>query len=300
MGGQEGLLDPAARERLRAWLADDPVGTAWVTGHPGSGMTTLVRGLVRGMGAVWLTPATMRSRAFFRDVCENAVSVTGLRKVVVLDELDVVLGNETAMMDVAHVVRHSARVPVVCILKNSRAALTCGLRKKAALVVDFPRPTHEAMVRAVAAVARAEGLAQDRVEALCVSAPGDVRHVLQTLRADAPATRDVGMATADAVASLLGGGHTVDSAMRLFWGDTGGVPSGVFEAYTQACGDDVRACVAFAEAASRADLVDAAIHGTQRWELMEAYGVRGLFSKSTARCGTRPTCSAPRPRRPGA
>lgn len=263
-------LDPALVARLRDWLARTTAGMAWLTGTTGSGMTTMVAELTRDMEAVWLTPASMKTRAFLRDVCSHPLAVNGKRKVLVLDELDVLLGNETAMADVAFLVKHNVHVPVVCVLRATRLTTTSTLAGKAALVVHFPPPTHEAMVAAVSRVAAVEGLTGE-VEELCRRAPGDIRHVLQTMRASATAVRDISMHTIDAVATVLGTRIDVRRALTLFSADAGGLPAGVFECYAQAA-TDVGQCTAYLDMVSLADVVDEHIHGRQRWDLLDVYG----------------------------
>lgn len=264
-------LDPGKVAEVREWLASGVAGAAWLTGSPGSGMTSLVRELTRDMEAVWLTSATLRSRQFLREVCSHPLAVNGKRKVLVLDELDVLLGNEAVMLDVAFTVRHNACIPVVCILKSSRVATVCELQKKAALVVHFPPPTHDAMVAAVTAVAVAEGLQLADIDSLCHQAPGDIRHVLQTMRAGSTTTRSITMQTADAVVVLLRDPCDVRTALSLYSADAGGVPTGVFESYWQTSTniDDV---VAYVDSASAADVVDEVIHGKHRWDLLDVHG----------------------------
>ena len=276
-------LDAPMVGRLRVWLASGAAGTAWLTGFSGSGMTVLVDALTReqGLEAVWMTSGTPRTRAFLRDVCRNPVAVNGRRKVLVIDELDVMLGNEAAMLDVSFVVKTSAKVvPVVCVLKSTRAARECELRKKACVVLDFPPPPPDVMARVVTAVALEEGLGGAAgvdagvVGAMCAAAPpGDLRHVLQTLRASTPAAemRTAGLQTCDAVARVFRDCTTVDEAMVLFAGETGAVSTGIFEAYCQAAAG-VEDASAYADMASCADLVDAKIHSMHRWELLDLYG----------------------------
>lgn len=267
-------LDPGHVDRVRSWLASAPAGMAWLTGAPGSGMTTMVSDVAGELGleAVWLTPSTMGTRAFLREVCSSPVAVNGKRKVVVLDELDVVLGNDAAMVDVAFIAKHNRHVPVVCILKNTRAAVNCDLQKKAALVVHFPPPSQDAMVSVVLRRAAEEGLDVAEAARLCALAPGDIRHVLQTLRASSREVRTIGMQTADAVALLFEKPHTVVQALALFCADAGGIPNGLYETYLSTT-DDIRACTRYAEFASVGDLVDERIHAAHRWDLLEAYGV---------------------------
>lgn len=275
MMADELALDAGLVGRVRAWLGEGRPGLAWLMGSPGSGMTTMVRHLTRGMEAVWLTPATLRSRQFLRDVCSHPLAVSGRRKVLVLDELDVLLGNEAVMLDVAWCVKQNAAVPIVCILKASRAAARCELTKKAALVICFPPPPRDAMVAAVQRAAELEGLQlppPPDLRKLCDRAPGDIRHVLQTLRAAVATTRDVSMPTADAVGELLGERRGVRDALVLFSADAGGVPSGLFECYWQAAGGDVAACRAYLDMASAGDVVDRRMHADQRWELFDVYG----------------------------
>ena len=265
------MLDAASEQLVRDWLRRGQGGMAWLTGSPGSGMTSMVRELVADMEAVWMTPTTMRSRAFLKDMCRSAVAVNGKRKVLVMDELDTVLSSETAVADVAHAVKQCQRVPMVCVLRATRAAQMCSLHKKAALVVRFPPPTHEATVAAVLRVAEEEGLPTGEVDALCRQAPGDVRHVLQTLRAGVRTTRDVHMPTALGVEAALGRRMGVEEALRIYAADAGALPSGVFEAYWRTT-QDIHQCVAYLDMASAGDVVDERIHARQRWDLMDLHG----------------------------
>lgn len=270
-------LDPAEVARFRDWLRDTPAGLAWLTGWPGSGMTSMVAAAVAGMETVWLTPATLASRAFLTSVCSHPLAVSGKRKVLVLDELEVVLGNESAMADVQFLAKHNARVPVVCVLKATRTARNNELRKRASLALDFSPPTHGAMVEAVTRVARAEGLACDHVESLCRQVPGDIRHVLETLRASGTVARTPIMHTADAVEELLGATCTLEDSLRAYTADAGGVPAGLFETYWRTT-DDVSACLAFTEMASCADVVNECIHARQRWDLWDVHGALSTAS----------------------
>ena len=93
-------LDPDLVDRLRGWLSKAECGTAWLTGCSGSGMTRMVTDAVSDMESVWVTSSAFKSRAFFRDVCHNPLAVNGRRKVLIMDELDALLGNETAMSQI--------------------------------------------------------------------------------------------------------------------------------------------------------------------------------------------------------
>lgn len=276
-----GALDAALAGRLRDFLASGRAGAAWVTYAPGSGMSRLVRALVEDLRLepVWVTAAAAKSREFLRTVCRSPVAVTFKRKVLVMDELDVLLSNDAAMLDVAYVVKHSAHVPVVCLLKHTRAARECDLRKKAALALDFPAPPPHALAAVAVAVARAEGLDEARARALCDAAPpGDLRHVLTTLRAGACATaRDYVAQTAESVARVFGSCATLDEALRIYGGDAGAVAGGVFETYCDAC-DTIEQAAGYADSASAGDLIDEHIHARQRWDLAEAHGACAVAS----------------------
>lgn len=267
-------LDPEKIAEIQDWLRDAPPGIAWLTGSSGSGMTTMVTHLTRDMEAVWLTTGSMRSRAFLREVCSSPRAVNGKRKVLILDELDVVLGNESAMADVTFLTKNNHAIPILCILKSTRAALACDMCRKASLVVHFQPPSFEDMVAAAMRVAALENLEARpaTVAALCRATPGDIRHVLQSLRADSATARDVQIQTADAVAAVLGPEtRTVQDALRLFTADTGAIPAGIFEVYWQATAD-IGECAAFADMASLGDVVDSCIHSRQRWDLLDVYG----------------------------
>ena len=276
----ECALDTEGVRRVREWLSAGRPGVAWLTGASGSGMTQMVRAATADMEAVWLTGANLRCRAFLRDVCSNAVAVNFKRKVLVLDELDAVLHNETVMADVAHVCKHHAsRLPVVCILKATRAASACDLARKACLVEHFAPPSAERMLEVVRGALAREGVPFDEARAveLCRAAPGDIRHVLQTLRASSAAVRDVTLHTADAVARVFDDVATVAEALRMFGSDPGALAGGVFESYTRAC-DEVRELVAHADNASAADVVHEHVQGRQRWDMMDIHGALAVAS----------------------
>lgn len=276
----ECALDPGGVRQVRDWLASGAPGVAWLTGAPGSGMTRMVKHETRECEAVWMVATDLKSRNFLKDVCSSAWAVNFKRKVLVLDELDAILRNEAVMADVGHVVKHYAsRLPIVCILKATRAATTCELVKKATLVVHFDPPPPERMMAAVRSVLSEEGVPcpDARLRELCEAAPGDIRHVLQTLRASSDAIRDISIHTADAVKRVFGDVCGVREALRLFETDPGALASGVFEAYPQAA-RRVEDMVAHADNASLADVVDEHIHATQRWDLLELHGALTVAS----------------------
>jgi hypothetical protein len=270
-------LDPDLVDRLHGWLSKAECGTAWLTGCSGSGMTRMVTDLVSNMESVWVTSSGFKSRAFFRDVCHNPLAVNGRRKVLIMDELDALLGNETAMTDVAFVMKNNRCVPVVCILKNTRAAKGCDLAKKAALVLHFPAPTHDAMIQAV--MATLPGAPKILVAELCAKTPGDIRHVLRTLEAGSNACRDIVFQTADSVAKVLGKTMPFAEALRIFSTDSGAVASGVFESYHHTT-DDIDDTLGFADCASLGDLVNERMHARQQWDLMELFGCLSVVSAS--------------------
>lgn len=272
--GQRWILDPALVDRVARWLESGGGGMAWLTGWPGSGMTSMVTELTRGMEVVWVTSATpndQRSRAFMAAVLSNRLAVTLRPKVLVVDEMESMLANEIFMADFASVLKQRFPAPIVCVLKSSRQTRTCETRKKAALTVDFPRPSPEATA---AAVLRALGPGVDEAEVrrVCAAAPGDVRHALQTLRAESADTRDVGAETADAVRDLFADVDTVAGAARLYLADPGALASATFECYTQAAATVAQAA-AFAEFASASDAVDEYMHARGDWaRLMDVHG----------------------------
>ena len=273
-------LDEACVDQVRKWVADTCSGTAWLTGHPGSGMTRMVADVLQGHESVWMTPATMRSRNFLRDVCSNSRSVNGKRKVLVLDELDMVLGNEMVMADVSHVLKSNKHVPILCISKATRAALICDMRTKAELVVDFPMPTHDAMVRLVKEIARDEGLDTRDADMLCRRTPGDIQHVLQTLRAASVDTRDVVRPVAEVVERLLGQSMDVATAQAMAVTDSGSVASGVFEMYRCAV-SDVDQSLHYLSCVSASDVLEETMFAKQQWDLSDAHAVLGACSALT-------------------
>lgn len=282
---QSHALDPVLVAKVADWLASRVPGVAWLTGTSGSGMTRMVTGLTQGMEGVWMTGANLKSRAFLRDTCSNPVAVNLRRKVIVLDELDVVLGNEAAMAEVVFLFKHNTTLPIVCVLKSTRSALACELIKKAALVVHFPPPTRDAMMAVVAE----EGLACARAEEVCGAAAGDIRHVLQTLRAQSVKVRHVTPPTADAVQILFERVSTVRESLGLYGADAGAVAGGVFETYWQTT-QDVCLLAQYMDMASLGDVVDEHIHARHRWDLMELHGALTTSSAAIVLPKSRGVC----------
>lgn len=264
-------LDASQVERVRHWLEVGQAGMAWLTGFTGSGMTSMVNDLTRDMQCVRLTSSDTISRQLLKHVCSNSHSVNGKRKALILEECEVLLNNEAVMADLSHIVKHNKCIPIVCISKASRVALQCEFSKKASLVVNFQKPSFEAMVGAVTEVALAESLPVEVIKSLCHKAHGDVRHVVQTLRTGASTMRDFSMQSAEAIATILGSVLTTREALNLYLADAGGVPSGLWETFGQTT-KDIDKCLAFLDMVSLGDVVDERIHSKQAWDLMELHG----------------------------
>lgn len=278
-------LDAGMVARLQDWLgalwSTPEAQVAWLTAPAGSGLTHLVRCLTRDWESVWFNTACTCSRAFLKDVCSNPRAVNGKQKILILDELDVVLSNENTMVDINFLFKHAARIPIICVLKSTRVAVGCDLAKKCALVLHFPVPATHDMLRCISHAVAPTTVDLDRAATLCLKTPGDVRHVIRALQASATHTRDVTMSTQAAVSTLLTATTTVQDALALFWGDTCFVPHSLFECYWQAAGD-IRQCTAYADMASAADVVDERIHAKARWDLLEFYGCLTTASAALA------------------
>lgn len=213
------LLDKLLISRLQAWINSREPGVSWVTGHRGTGVSTMVRILVQDMDVVWIATNTPWSRQFF-GLATSTSSV--LRpKIVVIEEFDEVLTNEVMHADLATLIKSSPKLPIVCVghHRTGRAASLC----RGANTFHFPAISSASL----ATYLEGRGLASLHADSSAQSI--DVGQAMMAGKYNSSHT-DVSLKTEDAVHAILGKRVQFQDALRMYDQDAG-VGIGVFENY---------------------------------------------------------------------
>lgn len=307
------LYGDTAVAALRAWLMAGAAGPALATAAPGSGLSTLVRLLLRetGLESVWLGGAQPRLRAVLEHAVANPLTVTLRRKAVVIDDVDALAATDSAAFaDVLACIRRRPPVQVLCLGHDSRSQKTYEYAK-AWTRFALGRPsasTLAAYLRRVAEAHLPRDLDATLLDDVAKRCRGDVRAALSALdvyaRAPPPpasgAAREPPAAAAgfckddaseglDIVEALLRGEHAgVAGGLRAFRQEPSVVPMGLYENYVSAlrpCDAAIAADVAHAY--SNADLVDRYMYSRQCWDVFDAYGACAVCDP-VARLGAAP------------
>ena len=282
----DSMLGAVEVASLRAWLAAEsaPGRVALVLGSPGSGVTTLLTLLVKelGMEPVWARAATPRLRVFLGDSGTSHTAVNGKRKVVIVDEYDVIIGDAAASVDVASFLKKKPAAPVVLLAHTARSTKTSDAAGKTADRFLFQRPTWPAVAKRLAKICEADDIdaSAAQLEELARTVKGDVRGALAALdmyaRKPCTATtieiRDVSDEGLDVVDSLLREAVPVTEALRLYANDAAVVSNGLSENYTDVAAD-IETCLRMADAFADADVIDEKIFARQAWELLDVHAV---------------------------
>jgi len=299
---------------LRAWLASGATGPALATASPGSGLSTLIRLLVRetALEGVWVTSGTPRLKAFLEQVASSPVSVTMRRKVLVIDEFDAMSGDSVAASEVLSFVRSKPPLPVLIAAHSTRSQKSQEFAKGWPRFA-FRRLTDKAVEGYLAKVATRHGVPVGGPELadLAASVRGDLRAALMALdlrrrgsgggsgsgpEATTVDVKDEVSDGLDLVESVLRGqrGGTVAECLRLFGMESAVLPMGIYENYLAGLGkDDLDAAAAAADAFAQADCVDRYMYSRQAWDVHDVYGVYGVAAPSLAfRCLRRSKPSA--------
>ncbi len=332
---------------LRAWLRAPPVEPSpavtaaekraavtrrssmavLVSGAQGSGLTTLMRLLVKEMRLepVWVGTGTPRIKALLAQACTSPVAVNGLQKVVIVDEFDALFAvDSTTCTDVLGFTKKTA-TKIVCLSRSTRNSRLADATKHMYRIA-FSKPSSAAVAGIVSRAVTALGLnvPPETQAEIVSSANGNIRGALAAVDfwgrgaaeaanagagdADADAGADV---TADAgadvdgdvsarldgldvVQNLLGENPGVTRCLQLYLRDPSVLSMGINENYLGVA-SDISQCAAVSESFSAADTVEAHMYRHQAWDVFEAYGafaVAGPVQTLHAPPGTRSGAAA--------
>ena len=275
------LLDDATTLLLRRWMdgvadVDVKAPTAFVTARVGSGVSTLLRLLVSELGleGVWIHAGTPRIADVLEDVGRSRVSVTGRRKIVIVDEFDAVSADKVTISAIVAFAK-TGKLRMVCAGHASRSSKASEFATKW-VRFDFPRiptTTIEAYLRSLGF-----GPAASKVSAK--RADGDLRAALNSV--NSPDSKDVVVEGLDGVDLVLSrAALTVRDAMVMH--EPSVVAMGVFENYHAILAkNDTGIADVVSDAFSMADVFDEKMFATQQWDLAGFYAATAIAAPAMA------------------
>lgn len=305
-------------------------GPALATAGPGSGLTTLVRLLVRELDleAVWTWCGVPNVRAVLAGAASSARGVTLRPKIVVVDELDAM--DAASLAEVVAFLKTPPPAKVLLLAHSARSQKAFEFARKWP-VFSFGRPSEATLHAYLAKVVKDGGLPlpadQDGLlGSLARQAAGDVRAALNALEAAArrgaagaggspalpPVTdfKDRFADPLDVVDDVLCGVRGATLAEGLWFHETDGatVSAGLYENYLSALGaldpGDLRTALLVSESYSLADVADETMFSRQLWELKDACGAVAVAApamhmcaaaRAAAACKIRSTHASPSP-----
>lgn len=276
------ILDEVGTALLRNWMNSDSTNAAFATAHVGSGLSTLVRLLVRELRLepIWIHAGTKHVPELLADAGASSVAANGRRKIIVVDEFDSVSADKRTMTAVMDYAKSKGKTKMLCAGHPSRSSKASEFAAKWTRF-DFPKVS----TRKIEATLRAAGFDPDDIRSVAADARGDLRAAFNALELSS-AGRTVASAKDDFVEGLDGvdvvlglDPISVREALNMYAFDSSVVPMGVFENYTR-CLDpkDVRLAVDVSEAFSIADVVNDVMYGTHNWDLAGAHGAFSVAS----------------------
>lgn len=320
---------------LRAWMAAAGPGTAALATAPtGSGLTTLVRLLIKevGLDAVWVGCGTPRVRALLHAAGANPVSVVLRRAILVIDEIDgMAATGDPGLTDALAFAKSKPPVPMLFLGKSCRSAKPMEFAKSWPKFAFARLPTSR-VAPYLRGIATAHGVPLDpaAIDALAAHVKGDVRSAIMAMdlaRATPPPPPTVvaeqqplpaGQAsllsffkpaprvtTIDVKDDADDGLDLVEAVLRGDRARTvldglkvfGMEPSMVGMGIHEnyaSTVDDMCVAARLTDEFSAADVVDRHMYAKQAWDMHDHYGVLSLVAPALAIHGAGATTGIPR------
>ena len=185
------LAIKALREWLHSWEKGLPKKrAAFLHGHPGIGKTITVEALAHELqmelveknASDYRTEDTINR---FAGLASQYSSLFGRRRIVLLDELDGLMGNADrgGVKAITNVVKN-ARCPIVLIANNAYNPRFRTLRSYC-LLIEFKKPAASAILQNLQRISESEGIQPDEnvLKFLAQRAEGDVRSAINDFQA---------------------------------------------------------------------------------------------------------------------
>jgi hypothetical protein len=276
------MIDPSTIRELKTWLETCRGGDVlFVRGaNPGIGISTLLHSLIDDtFESLWIPNGTSKLKHTLIDAASSTISPLMRRKIFVFDPVDALFADVSASADISEFARRGkCRVPIICAgfrmrFSTTRATDIFDKRKYNITRLDVPPLETAVALCHLLGVAKVRDFPQSRVAGIWEAAQGDLRTAISAIEAGLPSggVKDNVCDGVDAIARILTSKDlNLRDAMDLQDGDMNVVSMGVFENYHRAV-DSIESCCAMSDLFSRADLVDEAIYGRQRWDLTSVY-----------------------------
>ncbi len=275
------IIDPGTVRDLQGWLNTCRGGDViFVRGaNPGLGITTLLHTLVDdNFEALWIPNGASKLKHTLIDASSSTISPLMRRKIFVFDPVDALFADASASADIAEFVRRgTCKIPIICAgfrmrFSTTRATDIFDKRKYTISHLEVPPIETRTALRHLLGVARTHDFPVSHVRAIWDASQGDIRSATSAIEAGfSTGTKDEVCDGVEAIARILTSRDlSFRDAMDLQEGDVSVVSMGVFENYHSAV-KSIESCCEISDLFSRADMVDEAIYGRQRWELSLVY-----------------------------
>lgn len=263
----------AVEESFRRWLQDARGGCVLCVHAPlGSGTSTFLRGeLAKDWEVITVASGMPKLKVFLVDVASSRVSVAFRRKILLLDPIDAILTDQVAATELGEFAKGPrGAVPIIITgfkQRTSASRIKEMFRGKTLATMTIPRLTLEDAANTLHR--DFPRLPRNTVEDAFRQANGDMRAARLALENNS-GTKDIAYDGADALDTILNTQQSFQEALTLHEGDPSMVSMGIFENYTLTY-PSLGVCEWVTDAYSRADILDEATYGKQRWELAPYY-----------------------------
>lgn len=284
------IIDSDTIHAIREWLKTCRGGDViFVRGaSPGIGITTLLHALLDDtFECIWISMGRPKLKHALIDAASSTITPLMRRKIIVFDPVDALFSDTSASVDIAEFVRRGSKLPIICAgfrmrFSTTRATDIFDKRKYNVTRIEVPPLARDIALRHLLGVAHTHGFPESLVASVWDEAQGDLRSATSAIQAGlSNGTKDQVCDGVEAIARILTSRNlSMRDAMDLQDGDTSVVSMGVFENYHRVI-DSIDACAQMTELFSRADVVDEAVYGRQRWELGGIYAALTAAGPST-------------------
>lgn len=264
------LSFPDEVSQLREYLSGPP-GAVFVTSEQGTGLSTLLKLLIResGMSMIRLASSQTRLKGVLKDTCATSVGVDFKRKCILLDEFDVMMGDSTQAQDLVTFLLGSPNVHIVCAGHPVRKTkLFTSLCKPPSAWVSPPIAFPSPPIDRIREVLLRHGIVLGK-DGDTDNKNVDLRSMLLTADMGLFHKRDIFQEGVQALTTCLEA-PTLDKSLRVFAFDSSVIPALIQENYLTLV-DDLRTIAEVSDSISAGDTLEKFMYKHQRFDAINMY-----------------------------
>lgn len=288
------LLDEDLVLKFRNWLGTAKPGSVAILtcDAGGSGISTLIVNSIADLHieAVYVAQPTRALKSFLVDSSSSSRTVTGARKILVVDPVDSVISDPTSSADFAEFMKSGkSRVPIVLAgirQRSSLAKIRDVVKPKIYDILDIQFPQIEDSTATTELVRLFPQHARD-IDGIWARSNGDFSTATKNLAAGFSGEKDHIIDGTRAISKLLFESVNLFDAQRIIEGDSTVIASGIFENYALT-GQDIDVAAHIADTFSGTDLIDETMFANQRFELVDIYNTISAGAGAVLAAPSRP------------